>query len=399
MSRSHLGLALILGSLTAFAPLSIDMYLPAFPAIALALGTDAAGTQRTMAVFFLGMGLGQAFYGPVSDRWGRRLPLFAGLLLYILGAAGCALAGSLDWLTGWRFVQALGGCAGVVVARAVVRDRTEGVESVRLMAMLTLVMGVAPILAPILGNLLLRVADWRAIFWFLAGFGVLMLGMVQLFLPESLPPARRRRDGLPTVLRVYGQLLAEPVLMGNGLAAALSLGGLFAYITGAPFVLMEHFGRTPGQFAWQFGINAMGIIGMSVLSVQLLKLVRPGLLLTGALCFGLAMTLVMLAGAATGLGGFWLVAVTLFLLIASVGVVMPLGMAAAMQPHGRVAGSASALLGTLQFGLGALAGALLGLIPGGGAVPMAAVMALCAAAGLAARLGIRPRRAPAPARI
>jgi DHA1 family bicyclomycin/chloramphenicol resistance-like MFS transporter len=386
MPAIPLHLILILGGLSAFGPFATDMYLPAFPAITESLRTDPAAVQRTLAAFFAGMGLGQLVYGAASDRWGRRLPVFVGLGLFTAASAGAAMAEDIGWFTAMRLCQGLGGCAGLVMARAIARDLTEGPAMVRLMSQLMLVMGIAPIIAPSVGGLLLGSAGWRGIFWILAAYSALLAVAVALFLPESLPPARRRRDGPLAILRTYWRLLANRRFLGLALSGALPVAGMFAYIGGSPFVFMELNGISPQGYGLFFGANAFGIMLASQVNALA---ARRGVPAAGALAaVQWAMTgagLVLLAAAATGWGGFPLIVAALFCYVAGVGAVMPLASTLAMAPHGAVAGSASALIGTLQFGLGALTGWLVGALHDGSALPMAFAVAACGALGLAAR--------------
>jgi MFS transporter, DHA1 family, multidrug resistance protein len=364
------------------------MYLPAFPAIAEGLRADPAAVQRTLAAFFLGMGIGQLAYGALSDRFGRRGPLLGGLALFTLASMGAALAASAGWLTGLRFVQGLGGCAGMVVARAIARDLTEGPAMVRLMSRLMLVMGIAPILAPTLGGALLAVAGWRAIFWALALYGAALALAVARALPESLPPERRRRDGPAEVARVYAGLLADRRFLGLALSGALPMAGMFAYIAGSPFVFMELHGVSPGGYGLFFGLNALGIMAVAQANARLAGRVPPLRALAVVQGAMAAVGLLLLGAALTGAGGFAAIVALLLLYVSGVGAVMPLASALAMAPQGRVAGSASALIGTLQFGLGAVVGWLLGALHDGTALPMALGIALCGVAGVAARVGL-----------
>jgi DHA1 family bicyclomycin/chloramphenicol resistance-like MFS transporter len=388
----RLRLSLILGALAAIGPLSVDMYLPAFPALAADLAADPAAVQRTLALYFMGLAAGQAVYGPLSDRFGRRLPLFVGLAVFGLAAVGCALAQDIGWLAALRLAQALGGCAGMVIARAVVRDLFDERGSVRMMANLMLVMGVAPILAPLLGGWLLAVLDWRAIFWALALYAALAIAAILLWLPESLPPARRRRDGPRQVAGVYLMLLRDRRFLGHVLAGALPIGGMFAYIAGSPFVVMELHGVSPQDYGWVFGANAAGLILASQVAGRLAHRVAPARMLPVGLVLAAATGAALLVAAVTGWGGFAGLLVPLFLFVASLGAVLPMAAALAMAPHGRVAGRASAVIGTLQFGVGAVTGSLVGLLHDGTARPMALLIAACGAAGLLAWWGLaRPR--------
>jgi MFS transporter, DHA1 family, multidrug resistance protein len=384
MPRATPLFVLVLAAMSAFGPLSTDMYLPAFPAIAAGLGTDAAHVQTTLATFFAGMSLAQLVFGPLTDRYGRRLPLFGGLGIFILGSIGCGLTEDVGWLAAWRFVQGLGGCAGMVTARAIVRDVTEGTETIRLMSRLMLVVTLAPILAPSLGGLLLGWGGWRVIFGALVAYGLGLALVVGLVLPETLPPERRRREGVAGVLTVYGRMLATRRFMGLVLSGVLPMGGMFAYITGSPFVFMQLHGVTPGQYGLLFGANAIGIMAVSQLNAMLSQRHPPERVLLWGLSAMAAAGVTMAALAGTG--SFWGIALPLFVYVASIGMVMPIAAALAMASQGRSAGSASALIGTLQFGGGAMLGALVGAAYDGTAVPMAVVMALAALAGLASRL-------------
>jgi len=370
-------LTFMLGSLTALGPLSIDMYLPSFQAIARDLTASPAQVQLTLAVFFVALGIGQAFYGPLSDRFGRRRPLCFGLALYVLASAGCALARSIEALVAWRFAQALGGCAGMVIARAVVRDRFDEREAARFFSLLILVTGLAPILAPSIGGQILVFFSWRAIFWTLAGFALVGFITATFVLPESLPPDRRTEGGVATALRVYARLLRDRAFMRYALSGALVISGMFAYIFGSPFVFMQIYGVRPERFGWIFGAIALGLISASQLNRVVLARVAGARILSHALVVTAAAGVILLVMAWTGAGGLAGLLGPLFVYIASLGFVLPNVIATALGPQGRNAGTASALLGTLQFGAGATVGALLGVLGDGTAVPMAGLIAAC----------------------
>src|SRR4051794_11793934 len=253
-------LPLILGAMSAFGPLATDMYLPAFPAIAAGLPADPAAVQGTLAAFFAGMAAAQLFYGPLADRLGRKPPLLLGLAIFTLASLGCAVTADIGTLTWLRFGQGLGGCAGMVMARAIVRDLAEGHAAIRLMAQLGLVQGLAPILAPSIGGALLGLGSWRLIFWVLAAYAALLAVVVVLALPESLEPERRRRDGPAAIIRTYLRLLRDRHFLGHTLAAVPPLAGMFAYIGSSPFVYMELFGVSPQHYGLFFGANAFGIM-------------------------------------------------------------------------------------------------------------------------------------------
>ncbi|MBP0466325.1 Bcr/CflA family multidrug efflux MFS transporter [Roseomonas sp. PWR1] len=366
-------------------PFSVDMYLPAFPALAQSLETTPGAVQGTLAVYFLGMAVGQVFYGPVADRFGRRAPLFAGLGLFALASAVCAAAPDIGSLTLARLAQALGGCSGMVIARAVVRDVTDERGAVRLMASLMLVMSIAPIVAPLVGGAMLPVFGWRGIFVVLALYGAAMMLLIALYLPETLPPERRRRDGLVATLGIWWGLLRDARFMGHALAGGFIIGGMFAYIIGSPFVFMELHGVQPGHYGFYFGANAVGIMVVGQVASRLAQKVAPARLLPVVLAVAAVAGLALLLVTATGAFGFRGIVVALFGYVAMIGAVMPLTVALGMGPHGRIAGNASALMGTLQFGIGAAVGAVLGLAQDGTALPMAAVIAACGVAGWAAR--------------
>jgi DHA1 family bicyclomycin/chloramphenicol resistance-like MFS transporter len=370
-------LSLMLGSLTALGPLSIDMYLPSFQAIARDLTASPAQVQLTLAVFFVALGIGQAFYGPISDRFGRRRPLCFGLGLYVLASAGCASARSIEALVAWRFAQALGGCAGMVIARAVVRDRFDEREAARFFSLLILVTGLAPILAPSVGGQILVFFSWRAIFWALASFALVGFITATFLLPESLPPERRTEGGMGTALYVYARLLRDRAFMRYALSGALVISGMFAYIFGSPFVFMQIYGVRPERFGWIFGAIAFGLISASQLNRVVLARVAGARILSHALVVTAGAGVILLVMAWTGAGGLAGLVGPLFVYIASLGFVLPNVMATALGPQGRNAGTASALLGTLQFGAGATVGTLLGALGDGTAVPMASLIAVC----------------------
>jgi MFS transporter, DHA1 family, multidrug resistance protein len=381
---AYYALAAVLGSLTAIGPLAIDMYLPALPSIARDMATSPASVQASLAAYFIGIAIGQAFYGPMSDRVGRRPALFFGLSLFTLSSVGCALAPNVGSLIACRFLQALGGCAPIVVPRAVVRDYFDQRGSVRMLSMLMLVMGLAPILAPLIGGQLLVNFGWRAVFWVLAAYGSLLVIVVAASLRESLPPSARQRQSLGAVLVVYGRLLRDRAYLGHVLSGALIFSGLLAYISGSPFVFIELFHVPPERFGLYFGANAFGIITASQINRWLASRFDAARVLRVVLPVAAAAGLVMVTNAWTGFGGFPGLLVPLFCFITCHGFVLPNTTALAMAPHGRVAGSASALLGTMQFVLGATAGGLVGAFGNGTSVPLAGVIAGCAVLALAA---------------
>ena len=367
---------LILGALSAFGPLAIDFYLPGFPAMALAFGTDEKHVQLTLASYFLGLSLGQLAYGPVADRFGRRVPLLVGVTLFTLASLGCAFAPSLDWLIAARFVQALGGCAGMVLSRAIVSDKCDAVQSARVFSQLMLVMGLAPILAPMLGGVLVNSYGWQMIFLSLTGFSALSLLSIALGLPESMP-ASHPRQPLSGALGQYKQLLSDRIFLGHALTGGIAIAGMFSYIAGSPFVFIKLYGVPPEHYGWFFGSNAAGFILVAQVNARLLGKSGPALLLSRAVWIYVLAALALWAVASVHTQSLWPLLVPLFICIASLGCIIPNSSACAMNGQGKRAGSASALLGCLQFSVAAGAAALVGVLHDGTAVPMAMVISLC----------------------
>lgn len=367
---------ILLGALTAVGPLSIDMYLPAFPAMEADFHVSPGAMEFTLASFFVGMALGQLAYGPVSDRYGRRLPLMVGLVVYVLASLGCALSDSVPVLAGWRFLQALGGSAGLVITRAIVRDRCATREAARAFSMLILVMGLAPILAPLLGGWVSVGLGWRAVFFVLAGYGLLGLLAVWRLLPETHDTRHAQPLRAGRVVSDYLALLASPSFVGYTLVGGLAFAGMFAYIAGGPFVLIQLGGIPPEHFGWAFGANALGFVAASQVNARLLHGRGPTAILHWSVVVpalaGLALTFAALAG--------WLplpvLMAGLFVYVAGLGFIGPNAAAAALATHGQQAGMASAMMGSLQFGLATLFGVLVGGLHDGTARPLALLLAL-----------------------
>ncbi|MHC8365061.1 multidrug effflux MFS transporter [Pseudomonas sp. ZT5P21] len=367
---------LILGALSAFGPLAIDFYLPAFPAMALAFGTDEQHVQLTLAAYFLGLSIGQLLYGPVADRFGRRVPLLTGVGLFTAASLACAYAPNLEWLLGARFVQALGGCAGMVISRAIVSDKCDAVGSAKVFSQLMLVMGLAPILAPMLGGLLVNTTGWQSIFLVLTGFSALAALAVALGLPESMP-AHVPRQPLSGALRQYGRLLSDPIYLGHALTGGIAIAGMFAYIAGSPFVFIKLYGVPAEHFGWLFGTNAAGFILVAQVNARLLAKRGPGFLLARTVWIYLVAGLALLAVSSLHTEQLWPLLIPLFICIASLGCILPNASACAMNGQGARAGSASAMLGCLQFSVAAGAASLVGILYDGSAMPMAMVISLC----------------------
>jgi len=394
--RQHRRLLLILGATVAIAPLAIDMYLPSMPAMQEHFGVDAAAVQLTLSTFFIGLAIGQVFYGPVSDRIGRLGPLCFGLTIYVLASMACALAPTVEALTVARLFQALGGCAGLVITRAIVRDRFEPREMAQALSMLLMIMGAAPILAPAIGAQLLVHFGWQSIFVALAVFGLLCIVAVRRGLEESwVPPVQPLRAA--DVLGIYGRLLGHRRFMGYALAGSTAQAGMFAYIAASAFVFIEVYDVAPSAFGWLFGLNAAGLITASQVNARILHRWRSERVLRAALAANTLFGTILLVMAATGTGGLWGVAVPLFGAISSLGFSFPNSTAAAMAPFGDRAGMAAALLGTLQFTIAALVSSLVGYLHDGTALPLAAVIFACGSGGYLLLRTLAGPHAPEPA--
>lgn len=385
----NLRLILILGALTAFGPLAIDFYLPGFPAMAKAFGTDEQHIQQTLAAYFFGLSIGQLIYGPMADRFGRRKPLLVGVTLFTLASLVCALAPSLEWLLLGRFVQALGGCAGMVVARAVVSDKCDTLGAAKVFSQLMLVTGLAPILAPMLGGVMINVWGWQSIFLALTLFSGLCLLAVSLGLPESMP-AERPRLPLRGAVKQYLSLLGDRIFIGYALSGGIVMAGMFSYIAGSPFVFIKLYGVPAEHYGWLFGMNAAGFILVGQINARLLRRFGPALLLSRMIWVYLAAALTVLGVSLLRTEQLWPLLVPLFICLASQGCIIPNASACAMDGQGWRAGSASALMGCMQFTVAAGAASLVGLLHDGSATPMALVISLCGA--VAVGMSVMTRR-------
>ena len=366
----------LLGGLTAFGPLSIDMYLPALPAIGRDLAASESVIQLTLTACLVGLALGQILAGPLSDRLGRRRPLLIGVAAYVLASLLCATAPVAPVLVGFRLVQGLAGAAGIVIARAIVRDLYVGSAAARYFSRLVLIMGLAPILAPVIGAQVLRFTSWHGIFLTLALVAALLWLAAAVGLPETLPAARRSDGGLRGTLAIFRALLADARFIGYALSGGLAFGAMFAYISGSPFVLQGIYHVSPQTFSLIFGTNALGFVIASQVNGSLVGWVPPARLLVAGLITaataGIVLLLVVLVG---GLG---LVAVLppLFFLVSSVGFIVPNATALALSRRPNAAGTGSALLGVIQSGVGAIGAPLVGVAGISSALPMAGVIAI-----------------------
>ncbi|HEV7726951.1 MAG TPA: multidrug effflux MFS transporter [Modestobacter sp.] len=365
--------ALTLGAFVALGPLTIDMYLPALPTITDELATTSSTVQLTLTGTLIGLALGQLVLGPLSDAVGRRRPLLAGTALYVLASLLVLVAPDVAVLGLLRLVQGVGAAAGAVIAIAVVRDLYDGRAAATMLSRLFLVIGAAPVLAPTLGGEVLRFTSWRGVFAVLALYGVLLIAVGAATLRETLPPERRRSNGVRGTLRSYGELLHDRAFVGLVVVAGLTMAGLFSYVSGSSFVYQEEFGLDEQQFALFFGAGAVFLIGATQLNPVLLRRWQPQQLLLWATVAGAVAGLVLLVLAATGTGGLFGVAGPLWAVLAASGVALPNAPALALSRHGDAAGTAAALLGAIQFGVGALVAPVVGLL-GNDAVAMGAVI-------------------------
>ena len=370
-------LILLLGFITALAPLSVDMYLPALPALAEAFSSEAGRVQLSLASFFLGFAIGQPFYGPIADRFGRKRPLYVGLLLFSAASLGCALATSINTLIFLRFFQALGACSGQVIARAIVRDLFEPHETVDVFSTLMLVIGLAPMLAPLVGGQVLTWLGWRAIFWVLMSLGCVGLLATAAGLPETGAAGRTKSLSLGRSLRVYRDLLRDRGFVGYALTGGLGMAGMFAYIAGSPFAFIEIFGLSANGFAVFFGGNALGFVLVAQLNIRLVRRFKTDAVIRAVLMIQAIAGILLFAGTMAGILGLYGTGVLLFVYVASIGCLFPNTTAMAMAFQREHSGSASALLGTMQFSLAAIATTAVGSGNHATPLPMAAAVAVC----------------------
>ncbi|MGR3872955.1 multidrug effflux MFS transporter [Streptomyces graminifolii] len=389
--RAGLLIVLVLGGLTATPPLAMDMYLPSLPEVTRSLHAPAATVQLTLTACLAGMALGQLAVGPMSDKWGRRRPLLTGLAIYIMATALCVIAPNVESLIAFRLAQGLAGAAGIVIARAVVRDLYDGVAMARFFSTLMLVSGVAPIVAPLVGGQILRVTDWRGVFVVLTAVGILLTALVWRRLPETLAPADRHAGGTAEALRSMRALLTDLPFTGYMLTGGFAFAALFAYISASPFVIQEIYGASPQTFSLLFGVNSVGLVVVGQINGKLLvgRVSMDKVLAAGLAVVVLASTaLLLMATGAFGKAGLIPVATALFVLMSAMGVTMPNAQTLALMRTRHSAGSASALLGTSSFLIGAVASPLVGIAGEHTAVPMAVVQLVAGLVAVACFVGM-----------
>ncbi|SIT88294.1 multidrug effflux MFS transporter [Edaphobacillus lindanitolerans] len=373
--HNRLWMVLLLGSLTAFGPLSMDMYLPGLPGVADDFGTTASFAQLSITAALIGLGIGQLVFGPMSDIKGRRRPLLFTLAVYAVASLLCVFSSDVWIFVGLRLIQGISAAAGIVIARAASRDLYSGKELTKFIAMLALVNGAAPILAPLLGGIVMNFASWRFVFVILAAIGVVMLFAVAFSLPETLPEQNRKTGGLSETFGSFGILLKDRAFMGIALAQAFVSTSMFAYIAGSPFVLQNIYGITPQQFSIVFAVNGIGIIIAAQLTGRLSAAVSEVKMMKWGVSASFAGGLLLVAAVLLSMP-MWVLLVGLFLVVSSVGVVNTTGFSLGMGNHGKIAGSASAFLGILPFAGGGLVSPLVGIAGDQNALPMAIVIFL-----------------------
>ena len=382
----------ILSMLMGFASISTDLYLPAMPAMATSLGARPGLIDLTVSGYLIGFSLGQLLWGPISDRYGRRPSVAVGLVFFIVGSGGCALAGNALVLIGWRIVQALGACASVALSRAMVRDLYEGNRAAQMLSTLITVMAIAPLVGPLAGGQIVALAGWRAIFWVLVGIGLVTIGALAT-IPETLPVSRRNPESLGRAMRGYAELLRHRKILGYSATGGFLYAGMFAYIAGTPFAYIDYYHVSEQHYGLLFGLAIVGIMAANMVNSRLV--VRHGydrMLLIGT---GLATLSALLAAldARTGWGGLWGLVLPLLVFASSTGLVVANSIAGAMARFPQRAGAVSALVGAIQYGSGIIGSALVGVLADGTPWPMGLVVGIAGVACLLSMLLLLPERA------
>lgn len=381
----------ILSTLMGFASISTDFYLPAMPAMALSLGADTGTVEWTVSGYLVGFSLGQLLWGPISDRHGRRLPVALGLVLFIIGSAGCALAGNVQAMIGWRMVQAVGASAGVVLSRAMVRDLYAGHRAAQMLSTLITVMAIAPLVGPIAGGQILALAGWRAIFWTLVAIGLLTLAAL-FTLPETLPTGRRNRETLGRVLVGYGTLLRDRRLLGYAGAGGFFYAGMFAYIAGTPFAFITYHHVPAELYGVLFAAGIVGIMVTNMVNARLVMRLGSDRTLLGGTMVAAVSGIGTALAARADWGGLWGLVGTLFVFIAATGFIVANSIAGALSDFPDRAGAVSALIGAIHYGSGIIGSALVGAFADGTAWPMGLVIALAGVGSLVSMGLVRPGR-------
>ena len=380
----------ILSLLMGFASISTDLYLPAMPAMAHSLGASAGSIEWTVSAYLIGFSLGQLFWGPVSDRYGRRLPVAIGIALFAIGSAGCALSGVTPAIITWRIVQAIGASAGVVLSRAMVRDLYAGDRAAQMLSTLITVMAIAPLLGPILGGQILVLVGWRAIFWVLVAIGIVTLAAL-ITLPETLPPERRSGEGLALAVVRYGQLIGNRRMLGYAGAGGFFYGGMFAYVAGTPFAYITYHHFPAQLYGLLFAAGMVGIMGANMINARMVRRLGSDRLLIRGTMLAAASGVVAAIIAETDWGGLCGLALPLFVFASATGFIVANSIAGALSDFPERAGAVSALVGALQYGSGIIGSGLVGAFADGTPWPMGCVIALAGLGSFACAMLISPR--------
>lgn len=385
-------MVLVLGMLAATGPMAIDMYLPAIPSMAAALGTSEGDVQLTLMTFFAGLMLGQLVYGPLSDKFGRKPLIYLGLGIFTLGSVACALATNTQQLQWLRFLQGIGGSIGMVIAFSVIKDHFSGPAVGKMMSLVLAVLGITPVLAPLGGDLLQKVGSWRTIFWFMVAYGIMLSLMVAALLPETRQAAERKAFVLSRTLHNYGRIFIDKRFIPFTLALCSAQAGFFAYIAGSASVFISEHSLSPTQFSLIFGVNAVGIMAAALINPLLHK--RFGPLDTFRNLVMVYFAVLLLLTAYLLLGGTSVVvwSTGLFIAVTSLGFLMPTGSQLALMRQGQYAGTASALMGSMQFGAGALIAGISGALAYMGGIGLTLIMLACAATALLICLAFFPKK-------
>ena len=386
MTASFYRPAIVLGLLSAIGPFAIDMYLPALPEIGRDLGSSTSVTQLSLLAFFISFALAQLVYGPLSDMWGRKVPLYIGITLFAFASIGCALAPDIESLIAFRFLQGIGGAAGMVIPRAVVRDMHTGVQAARLMSLLMLVFSISPILAPLTGSAVIEFYGWRGVFWAVMSAAFIGLLLLSTQLEETRPVELRRESSIGAALSAYGLLLRDKNFLTLTFIGGLGIASFMIFLANSPFVLIEHYGLTPTLYSLAFSVNAVSFFAVSQATGYLVG--RFGLPRVVRVAVGGYVTamLALLALFVIGIDSIWALAVLMFIAFGFLGLVLPSTGVLAMEEQGEIAGSASALMGTLQMVIASVVMGIVGAFADGTAMPMVVGFAGCALAELAITL-------------
>ncbi|PVE24246.1 Bcr/CflA family drug resistance efflux transporter [Microvirga sp. KLBC 81] len=392
MRSAFLRNALVLGMLSAIGPFAIDMYLPAFPAIARELQVDVSAVQMSLMSFFLAVAVCQLAYGPLSDRFGRKPPLYAGLGLFILGSIGCSFAPNVEMLIAFRFLQGVGSCAAMVIPRAIIRDLHTGHEAARLMATTMLVFSVSPILAPLAGSTLTAFYSWRFIFWAIAAIGLVGMAVLFFLLPETRPESAGQR-GIGQAFSTYKALLKDRRFLGIAFTGGFSQASFFAYLAGSSVIFIEHYGLSPSHYSMIFASNAIAFIGSAQFNSILMRRFGAERLVRTAISGFVALVSLLFILTLAGIDNAYVLWGLLFLSFGCLGYVIPSTAVLALEEHGPIAGTASALMGTLQLSTGAVMIALTSALYDGTSLSMVGAIVFCGwAAFILSMRTLKPKR-------